>query len=107
MNIFENYLTQINKIILESKDFLNLENIDNLNDITLEIPPEHFNYDLSTNVCLVLAKANKISPNKLALEVKNILLNKINHFENWEYNLLNESERIGSYIKKRIIEDNL
>ena len=43
MNIFENYLTQINKIILESKDFLNLENIDNLNDITLEIPPEHFN----------------------------------------------------------------
>ena len=59
MNIFENYLKQINKIILENKDFLNLDNIDNLHDIILEIPPEHFNYDLSTNVCLVLAKANK------------------------------------------------
>ena len=34
-------------------------------------------------------------------------IEKINHFENWEYNLLNESERIGSIIKKRIIEDNL
>ena len=45
MNIFENYLTQINKIILESKNFLNLENIDNLNDITLEIPPEHLSSD--------------------------------------------------------------
>ena len=34
-------------------------------------------------------------------------IEKINHFENWEYNLLNESERIGSIIKKRIIKDNL
>ena len=81
MNIFENYLKQINKIILESKDFLNLDNIDNLHDIILEIPPEHFNYDLSTNVCLVLAKANKTAPNKLALKIKNLLLDKINHFE--------------------------
>ncbi len=81
MNIFENYLIQINKIILESKDFLNLENIDSLHDIILEIPPEHFNYDLSTNVCLVLAKSNKITPNKLALDIKNLLLDKINHFE--------------------------
>lgn len=34
-------------------------------------------------------------------------IGKINHLEKWEYNLLNESERIGSIIKKRIIEDNL
>ena len=34
-------------------------------------------------------------------------IEKINHFENWEYNLLNESERIGSIIKKRIIEENI
>ena len=81
MNIFENYLKQINKIILESKDFLNLDNIDNLNDIILEIPPERFNYDLSTNVCLVLAKANKTAPNKLALKIKNLLFDKIKHFE--------------------------
>ena len=81
MNIFENYLKKINKIILENKVFLNLENIESLTNINLESPPEPFNYDLSTNVCLVLAKTNKISPHKLALEVKNLLLNKINHFE--------------------------
>ena len=45
MNIFENYLTQINKIILERKNFINLDNIDNLHNVILEIPPEHFNYD--------------------------------------------------------------
>ena len=81
MNIFENYLTQINKIILERKNFLNLDNIDNLHNVILEIPPEHFNYDLSTNICLALAKANKTAPNKLALKIKNLLLDKINHFE--------------------------
>ncbi len=32
-------------------------------------------------------------------------LKNIKHLENWEYNLLNESERIGSIIKKRIIKD--
>ncbi len=81
MNIFENYLTEINKVILKNRDFLNLENIDNLQEINLEVPPEHFNCDLSTNICLVLAKANKIAPSKLALEIKNLLLTKIDHFE--------------------------
>ena len=84
MNIFENYLAKINKIILENKLFLNLENIDNLNDVNLEVPPEHFHCDLSTNVCLILAKANKIAPNKLAKDIKNLLLKKVNHFEKVE-----------------------
>ena len=34
-------------------------------------------------------------------------IEKVNQLVNWEYNLLNESERIGSIIKKRIIKDNL
>ena len=84
MNIFENYLAKINKIILENKLFLNLENIDNLNDVNLEVPPEHFDCDLSTNVSLILAKANKIAPNKLAKDIKNLLLKKVNHFEKVE-----------------------
>ncbi len=32
-------------------------------------------------------------------------LKNIKHLEHWGYNLLNESERIGSIIKKKIIED--
>ena len=34
-------------------------------------------------------------------------LKNIKHIENWEYILLNESERIGSIIKERIIEENI
>ena len=34
-------------------------------------------------------------------------LKNIQHLEHWDYNLLNESERIGSIIKKRIIEENI
>ena len=84
MNIFENYLFKIKKIILENKDNLNLENIEILSDVNLEIPPEHFNYDLSTNIALVLSKKNRISPNILAKNIKNLLTKKINHFEKIE-----------------------
>ena len=56
MNIFENYLSKINKIILENKKILSLSTLENLENLNLEIPPEHFNYDLSSNISLVLAK---------------------------------------------------
>ncbi len=81
MNIFENYLSKINKVILENKDALKLTILENSNNINLEVPPNHFNYDLSSNISLVLAKINKLSPINLAEEIKNLLLKKINHFE--------------------------
>ena len=45
MNIFENYLSKINKVILDHKNNLKLTILDNLDDINLEVPPNHFNYD--------------------------------------------------------------
>ena len=65
MNIFENYLSKINKIILENKEILKLKNLENLNNINLEVPPDQFNHDLSSNVSLVLAKSNKLNPIKI------------------------------------------
>ena len=47
MNIFELYLTEINNLILKHKDDLKLINLDNLNNINLEVPPEQYNFDLS------------------------------------------------------------
>ena len=64
MNIFEYYLNKINKIILDNKSNLNLNHLDDLKNVNLEVPPEHINFDLSSNVCLVLSKANKINPNQ-------------------------------------------
>ncbi len=81
MNIFEKYLSIISKVILENKNFLKLTDLKNLNNINLEVPPEHFNYDLSTNISLVLSKPNKLNPINLAKEIKELLLKKINHFE--------------------------
>ena len=81
MNIFENYLSKINDIILDNKDNLNLNHTDNLKSVNLEVPPDHFNFDLSTNVSLVLSKVNKIEPNNLAKDIKKLLLENINHFE--------------------------
>ena len=67
MNIFENYLSKINKVILDNKGILNLENLDLLKNVNLEIPPEKFKFDLSTNISLVLAKANRNNPKKETL----------------------------------------
>ncbi len=84
MNIFEYYLDKINKIILDNKSNLNLNHLDDLKNVNLEVPPEHINFDLSSNVCLVLSKANKINPNQLAKEIKNLLLKNMSHFERVE-----------------------
>ena len=81
MNIFENYLSKINKIILNNKDNLKLTILENLDNINLEVPPSHLNYDLSSNVSLVLAKTNKLNAINLAEDIKDLLLKKINHFE--------------------------
>ena len=81
MNIFENYLLKINDVIINNKDILNLDNLANLNSINLEVPPDKFNYDLSSNLSLVLAKSNKIDSKNLAIKIKNLLIKKIDHFE--------------------------
>ena len=84
MNIFENYLLKIYELIKDNKDILQLKNLDNLKDINLEVPPEHFNYDLSTNVSLILSKKNKINPINFSNKIKELLLKEINHFEKIE-----------------------
>ena len=84
MNIFENYLSEINKIILDNKKILKLRILENLNNANLEVPPEHLNFDLSTNVSLVLAKSNNLNPINLAKHIKDLLSKNINHFENIE-----------------------
>ena len=84
MNIFEHYLLIINKLILQNKDNLNLLDLEKASNVNLEIPPEKFNFDLSCNIALILAKQNKLDPNELALKIKDLFLNNIIHFEKIE-----------------------
>ena len=84
MNIFKYYLSEIHNLVLNYKDDLNLKNLDNLDNVILEIPPEQFNFDLSCNISLVLAKENKLNPKTLATQLKNLFENQIKNFEKIE-----------------------
>ncbi len=81
MNIFDNYLLIINELIEKNKLSLKINSLDNLKNVNLEVPPEHLNFDLSTNISLVLSKKNNLNPKLLANEIKKLFLKNISHFE--------------------------
>jgi arginyl-tRNA synthetase len=73
MNIFENYLIKIEKVIESAhKDNL-LELPDNLSGINVDIPPAKFSGDISTNVAMVLSKINKKPPIELAKQIADLI----------------------------------
>lgn len=84
MNIFENYLKEIENIILKNKSHLSLKNTDNLKNISLEIPPTQFNFDLSCNVAMILGKSNKLNPKDLAEKIKKLFIDNLNYFSEIE-----------------------
>ena len=73
MNIFDQYLDEIKKILLDLSKNNHLILPDNLDAITAETPPAKFNSDISTNVAMVLSKINNKTPTDLAT----ILVEKI------------------------------
>ena len=81
MNIFENYLKKILKITKLNQHKLDLKDVENLKGINLEIPPSNINSDLSSNICMILAKTNKLDPNKLAIKFKELIKANIEDFE--------------------------
>jgi len=81
MNIFTHYLTEIHNLVLNHKNDLQLKNLDNINSINLEVPPEEFNFDLSCNISLVLAKSNNLNPKNLAIQLKDLFNKKIKNFK--------------------------
>ena len=73
MNIFDIYLEKITKIIKSESKNNSLKLPDKLDSINVEIPPKHFDCDVSTNVSMVLAKLNSINPNDLAKKISELL----------------------------------
>ena len=66
MNIFYINLDKIKKIIINQNKKGSLKLPDNLDSINVDIPPKQFDYDISTNVAMVLSKLNQKSPIDLA-----------------------------------------
>jgi arginyl-tRNA synthetase len=73
MNIFDLYLDKIIILIKRLNKEGSLELPESLNGINVDIPPPNFDCDISTNVAMVLSKANKKSP----IDVANTLINLI------------------------------
>jgi len=84
MNIFEHHLLEIKNLTVKKKSILKLDKVGNLDSINLEIPPEKFNFDLSCNIALVLAKENNQDPKILAEKFKKVFLEKISNFSEIE-----------------------
>ena len=81
MNIFENYLLKIEKVIKSAhKDNL-LELPDNLSGINVDIPPAKFTGDISTNVAMVLSKINKKTPLELAKQIADLIKDSDNNID--------------------------
>ena len=84
MNIFENYSKKIIDIVSKNKNFLEINELNNLKGITVESPPPNFDFDLSCNISLILAKLNKLNPRDLAKSISLIMLKNNKDFEKIE-----------------------
>ena len=73
MNIFDLYLDKITKIILNSQKEGILEAPKDLNGINVDIPPQQYDCDISTNVAMVLSKPNNKSPIEIANELIKVI----------------------------------
>ena len=80
MNIFETYSVAIQNLITKNSKFLNIESDIKIESVSIETPPLEFNFDLSTNVALVLGKKTKQSPIKLAESIKKLIQENIDDF---------------------------
>ena len=84
MNIFDIYLDKIKKVLdtLSKKDQIVLP--EKLDGINAEIPPAKFDCDISTNVAMVLSKANQKSPIDLGNIISKSLVESDNMIEKAE-----------------------
>ena len=73
MNIFDINLDKIKKIIIDQNKKGSLKLPDNLDSINVDIPPKQFDYDISTNVAMVLSKLNQKSPIDLANQLIDLI----------------------------------
>ena len=80
MNIFELYLNKIQALIIKNSHDLTINADINFSGTTVESPPQEFNFDLSSNIALVLAKKTKQSPIKLAESLKKIIQTNLDDF---------------------------
>ncbi len=81
MNIFDIYLNKIITIVDDLNKKNEIQIPENLKSINTEIPPPKFDFDISTNVAMVLSKINKTSPLQLAEKLVPVIKNNDDQIE--------------------------
>ena len=84
MNLFDLYTNKIKKKIINNKSIFNLKNQNDIKNIVVETPPDKFNFDLSSNAAMILAKNINKNPRVIAEQLKEILLKEIKDFSSIE-----------------------
>ena len=84
MNLFDLYANKIKKKIIKNKSIFNLKNQNDIKNIVVETPPDKFNFDLSSNAAMILAKNINKNPRVIAEQLKEILLKEIKDFSSIE-----------------------
>ena len=80
MNLYNLYANKIKKKIVKNKSIFNLKNQNEIKNIVVETPPDKFNFDLSSNAAMILAKNVNKNPRVIAEKLKEILLKEIKDF---------------------------
>ncbi len=84
MSIFEIYIKKIKELITKNQKNLELKNLNDFKNVTVEVPPNNFDSDLSCNVSLILGKINKKNPKELSEKIKKIIYENLKDFETIE-----------------------
>ena len=80
MNLFTLYLKEIKNKLIDKKNNFNLNNKSDLSQIIVENPPEKFDFDLSSNAAMVIAKNTNSNPREIAKKLSEILLKEVKDF---------------------------
>ena len=76
MNIFDLYLDKIIILIKKLNKEGSIELPESLSGINVDIPPSNFDFDISTNVAMVLSKINRKSPIDIANTLVDLIKNE-------------------------------
>ncbi|MDC0472955.1 arginine--tRNA ligase [Pelagibacteraceae bacterium] len=109
MNIYHLYLKIIKDLIQKNKDELKIEKLNDFKGILVESPPAEFDFELSCNAALVLAKINKLKPIELGIKLKSLMEKQIGDFYSIElagpgFLNIKISQNASSKIIKKIFE---
>jgi len=73
MNIFENYLEKIINLLNNPKLNSSIQLPEKMGGINVDVPPQQFNCDISTNAAMILSKVNKKPPLEIANELAELI----------------------------------